>query len=322
MSNRGNRGGGGRGGDRGFVGRGGGGGGPPGRGGGRGFPGGQGRGSPASSEGFGGGRASPAVHGPGGGGGRGGFDRGRGGPPGGGFRGGPRGRGGPGGPVIFAEGSPAQSPPRLSDTSHSDLVTSFKALRVIPDRPLRPGYGTLGTAITLRSNFFPIRLPKGPIYDYNVDISPKTDIKRLKIRIFQLLEQTPMCTPHLPYIAHDRSQRLVSARKLPQPLDIQVPFYEEEETAPRAGATVYTVSIKFERELDIARLTQYVMHGYRIISTSSDNMIKIFRWSASSSRLRIAPPRFCPQSRSSTARISYRCARGQEQILFPLIPQD
>jgi eukaryotic translation initiation factor 2C len=73
------------------------------------------------------------------------------------------------------------------------------------------------------------------------------------------LEQTPMCAPHLPYIAHDHSQRLVSAHKLPQPLDIPVPFYDDHETGPRPGAKVYTVSIKFERELDIGSLTQYVL---------------------------------------------------------------
>jgi eukaryotic translation initiation factor 2C len=232
MSNRGNagqRGGGGRGNDRGFSGRGGGG--PPGRGGG---------GPP--------GRGGGEFHG----GGRGGFDpRGRGGPPG-------RGRG-DGGPVIFAEGTAANIPTRLSDTSHTDLIKSFKSLAVSPERPLRPGYGTVGTPITLRANFFALKLPKGPIYDYNVEISPKTDINRLKKRIFELLEQTSMCAPHLPYIAHDYSQRLVSARKLPQPLDIPVPFYDDHENGPRPGAKVYIISIKFERQLDMDSMTQYVL---------------------------------------------------------------
>ncbi|RDB21860.1 Protein argonaute 1B [Hypsizygus marmoreus] len=182
--------------------------------------------------------------------------RGRGG--GGGFRGAPRGRGGPVGPVIFAEGAPAQPPPRLTDSSHSELITAFKSLKVKADRPLRPGYGTLGNPITLRANFFPVRVPKGPIFDYNVEITPKTDINRLKIRIFQLLELSPVCTPLLPYIAHDRSQRLVAARKLPQPLDIQVPFYDDHETGPDANAKVYNVSIKFERELDTSQLTKYM----------------------------------------------------------------
>lgn len=104
-----------------------------------------------------------------------------------------------------------------------------------------------------------MKLPKGPFYDYVVEISPKTDINRLKKRIFELLEHSPMCAPYLPHIAHDYSQRLVSARKLPQPLDIAIPFYDDDETSPRQGATVYTVSIKFERQLDIDSMTQYVL---------------------------------------------------------------
>ncbi|KAG6897857.1 hypothetical protein C0992_009995 [Termitomyces sp. T32_za158] len=213
-------------------------GGPTGRGG-RGY-------TPQSSDGFGGGRASPAF---------------RGGPSG---RGDSRGRAAPGrggrggGPVIFAEDSPANIPPRLDDASHASLVKAFKSLKVIPDRPLRPGYGTLGTQITLRANFFPLKLPKGPIYDYVVDISPKTDINRIKGRIFELLEQSPAVTPHLPYIAHDRSQRLVSAKKLAQPMNIQVPFFESPDKSPKPGAKVYMINIKFERELNPARLTDFM----------------------------------------------------------------
>ena len=57
-----------------------------------------------------------------------------------------------GGPVIFAENVPAQVPDRLSATN---LITGFKSLTLKPDRPLiRPGYGTVGTPITLRANFF------------------------------------------------------------------------------------------------------------------------------------------------------------------------
>jgi eukaryotic translation initiation factor 2C len=124
------------------------------------------------------------------------------------------------------------------------------------EQPLRPGYGTIGRAVTLRANFFPVKVPKGPIYDYNVEITPKTDINRLKKRIFFLLEQSPLCLPHIGYIAHDRSMRLVSAKELPQPLDIQVPFYEEGESKPRPGATVYTVSITHFRNLDPGELTK------------------------------------------------------------------
>lgn len=151
-------------------------------------------------------------------------------------------------------------------------MTTFKSIKASPDRPLRPGYGTLGTPITLRANFFPVKVPKGPIYDYSVDINPKTDIKRMKNRIFQLLEESALCRPHIRYIAHDRSQRLVSARKLPQPLDITFPFIEEDETEARPKATVYTVSIKFDRELDTTRLTRYLYLPHGILIRKALNL--------------------------------------------------
>ncbi|KAF7290752.1 Argonaute-like protein [Mycena indigotica] len=185
---------------------------------------------------------------------RGNFPRGGG---GGGFRGGGRGRG-DSGPLIFREGIPATLPPRLSDNNHNALMQSFSRAKFNPDRPLRPGYGTRGTPITLRANFFPVRLSIGVFYDYSMEITPKTEIRRLKDRIFTLLEQSPQVKPMLSHIAHDRSIRLVSARKLPQPLTIRVPFYEDGENGPKAGGTVYTVEIKFDKELNIEELKKYL----------------------------------------------------------------
>ena len=207
------------------------------------------------------GRGSPGDRGRGGSGGRGfeprggggrGFDRG----------GGGRGRGGFGGPVIFAENVPANVPDRLSPAKLQQLITGLKSLQVKPERPLRPGYGTVGTPVTLRANFFAVKVPQGPVYDYTVAISPSTDVNRLKARIFQLLELSSVGKAHLPYIAHDRSQRLVSARKLPQPLDIHIPYYDDHQDGPQPKAKVYTVSITFQRELDPRQLARYLCHRF------------------------------------------------------------
>ncbi|EAU83532.1 QDE2 protein [Coprinopsis cinerea okayama7 len=205
-----------------------------------------------------------------GGAGRGGQDRGgapsyRGGRGGGGYDSGFRGRGGPPGgrgrggfnqgPIIFAEDKPAQLPARLRDDSQNQLIQSFKRAPATAERPLRPGYGTLGTPIILRTNFFAVRLPKGPVYNYTIEISPQKALASRKERLFQLLERSPLCKPHLPYIAHDKSERLVSAKKLPQPLDVQVTFTDFDDTAP---GDVYTISIKFEKQLDTQDLTNYL----------------------------------------------------------------
>ncbi|KAJ2936747.1 hypothetical protein H1R20_g354, partial [Candolleomyces eurysporus] len=204
----------------------------------------------------------------GGGGGRGGFDnrgRGGGGGPRGGFQGGGGFGGGGGGataPGIFNEGAPAQLPPRLNDSTQQALISSFKNLSVSqrqgPERPLRPGYGTRGTAVTLRANFFAVRLPKGPIYRYTIEITPKKALGDRKSRIFQLLERSPLCQPHLQYIAHDKSERLVSARKLPQPLDIQLQYSDYDNVPVSADALTYLVSIKFLDELKSEDMSNFL----------------------------------------------------------------
>ncbi|KAJ7915348.1 argonaute-like protein [Mycena leptocephala] len=150
------------------------------------------------------------------------------------------------------------TPAAPSDDNYTQLIKSFSALDADPARPLRPGYGKTGRAIGLKVNFFPVQLPSDPFFDYTVEIQPKTDISRLKTRIFHLLEKSAICAPFLGHIAHDCSQRLVSAQKLPQPLDIAVPFYEDGEVGPRPGAIVYTVSIKFEGELNMEAAQKYL----------------------------------------------------------------
>ena len=165
-----------------------------------------------------------------------------------------RGFGGPG-PAIFARNIPAHVPDRLSTANLRQLITGFESMTVKSDRPLRPGYGTVGRTITLRANFFAVKVPQRPIYDYAVEISPKEDVTRVKARIFQLLEISSLGREHLPYIAHDRSQRLVSAHKLPQPLNIKIPYYDNDQDGPSHDAKIYTLSITFQRELDSNQLT-------------------------------------------------------------------
>ncbi|KAJ6554204.1 Piwi domain-containing protein [Mycena capillaripes] len=143
-------------------------------------------------------------------------------------------------------------------SDYDQLINSFNALQFDPSRPLRPGYGTAGRAITLKANFFHLRGLRGPIFDYAVEIRPKPDSNRLKARIFDLLEMSDVFAAFMGHIAHDGNQRLVSAQKLPQPLDIVIPFCEDGEAEPRPGATVYTISIIFTGELDVEALTKYL----------------------------------------------------------------
>lgn len=122
----------------------------------------------------------------------------------------------------------------------------------------------MGTAIKLRANFYPVKIPKGPLYEYNITISPAagTAQRRVKRRIFQLAEQSADWSRHglAGAVAHDYSSKLIAARKLSDPLTIRVAFYEEDEQGPpTTGGKEYTLDIKFTQDIDTASLVQQVL---------------------------------------------------------------
>ncbi|KAI0313106.1 Piwi-domain-containing protein [Amylostereum chailletii] len=198
--------------------------------------------------------------------GRGGFDggRGRGGFDGGrgrGFHPAPRGRGTFADvPIIYnpAPGQPLTVDARIAKAG--DLIRKLKEKKSGPEHPVRPGYGTAGKAVVLRANFFPINVTKDKYYEYSVEISPepKSQKSRVKRRILDLFQQTKEASQYSSSIVHDGSQRLISARKLPQPLGGSVSFYEEGDKGPSNGADVYTVTVKFTKELPTSPLKRYL----------------------------------------------------------------
>ncbi|CAL1709613.1 unnamed protein product [Somion occarium] len=209
-----------------------------------------------------------------GGGGRGGFGGDRG---GGGFRGGDRGGRGRGGPPrgrggIFAEGQPANIDARLANKSEDQLVASLRSLQLKDtDLPTRPGFGTVGTVIKLRTNFFPVRVPKGPLYEYNVEITPSVSIRRMKRRIFQLAAETNDWAQAgmVGRVAHDHTSKLIAANLLPQPLEIRVPFQDEDgpqqqqQQKPKGGKgkrppEEYILTIVYVQDLEMESLVSYL----------------------------------------------------------------
>ncbi|KIL63066.1 hypothetical protein M378DRAFT_193040 [Amanita muscaria Koide BX008] len=174
-----------------------------------------------------------------------------------------RGRGGPRG------GAPGSGfPPRGGSPSHG---------------PPRGGGGYDGghRGGGRGANFFAVKLPKGPYYNYAVVVTdtspssakggkkgqakpqgddpaePPTIKSPIKRRIFELLEVQPAFQPYKAFVTHDSSQRMIAAKQLPQPLQITVTFIEEDETKPSAGAKVYNVSIEYLGEIDLNVLRQY-----------------------------------------------------------------
>jgi eukaryotic translation initiation factor 2C len=104
-------------------------------------------------------------------------------------------------------------------------------------------------------------VPKGPVFEYDVAITPTagTAIKRVRRRIFQLAEASrDWATFRLKgIVAHDHASKLISAKKLPQPLVIKVPFYDEDEDGPKAGGKEYTLAITFVQEIETGSLVKY-----------------------------------------------------------------
>ncbi|KAI0668264.1 Piwi-domain-containing protein [Trametes maxima] len=125
--------------------------------------------------------------------------------------------------------------------------------------PLRPGWGALGRPSQLRTNFFAVRMPKDAVYyEYEIDISPKAQAKGdRRERILELVEQHPIFSSFTQHVAHDRSQRLVSARQLPQPLSVSVRYLEVDQNDD-PNALSFTVDFKFQRELTMSTLNEYM----------------------------------------------------------------
>ncbi|KAG7100225.1 hypothetical protein E1B28_002000 [Marasmius oreades] len=171
-----------------------------------------------------------------------------------------RGGGARGGVPIFREGTHPQIDQRLKQQDLDALIASFGSLKLTdPNRPLRPGFGKDGKLITVRGNFFPVRIPNHClIYDYRVEISPKIEKREEKSWLFNLLEESAEGQSLKSHIAHDRSSRLVSSKKLPQPLTVDLPMRREGESNPGPNTTVYRVSIVVERILHTNKLTQYM----------------------------------------------------------------
>ncbi|KAI0341734.1 argonaute-like protein [Trametopsis cervina] len=179
---------------------------------------------------------------------------------------------------IFNPG-PASVDARLAGHSEDEVVASLQSLTLNDhELPMRPGFGTVGMPINLRTNSFPVSVPSGSWYEYDVMIAPAVSHRRpeLKRRIFRLAEQTADWREAgmLDRVAHDHSRRLISAFELPQPLVIRVPYSPEDEperpaqqTGPEEGKhggdtrrtpREYKLSIYYLQELETQSLLNYL----------------------------------------------------------------
>lgn len=138
-------------------------------------------------------------------------------------------------------------------------MSAFRGMAIQPtELPLRPDWGKIGTPVTLRSNFFAVKLPKGPLYEYEVRISPTTSVRRIKRRIFELLEEVEQYAPFRRLVAHDFGAKLISAKKLPQPITFDVVYYDEDNDGPSENSKTYNVEFSYIQDIDLSVLTRFV----------------------------------------------------------------
>ena len=189
---------------------------------------------------------------------------------------------------VFAENVPATVDARLTDGSQDELINRMKQMTIKPsdpplsrgppskqsavpseleaepslDLPPRTDFGTVGPSFKMRTNFFPIKLPKMTIFEYDIAITPATAIRRVKRRIFQLAEATNDWTKHglKGKVAHDFSSKLIAVHKLPIPLVIKIIFSDDDEDAKekkKQKPKEYTLTFNFVKDLDTNNLLEY-----------------------------------------------------------------
>ncbi|KAG2144443.1 uncharacterized protein EDB93DRAFT_540577 [Suillus bovinus] len=125
------------------------------------------------------------------------------------------------------------------------------------ERPIRPGFGTLGESVTLVANFFAMKITNTHIYTYHVKVEPTRNAKDVQRRLLLLLEQTNNLTWQSvrSFVAFDGRETLVSSRELPQPMQISVRFFEDGQT-PGPNLPEYTVSLELLRKCDVSKFKQ------------------------------------------------------------------
>jgi hypothetical protein len=129
------------------------------------------------------------------------------------------------------------------------------------------------------------------MYEASILPAAGTAPRRVKRRIWHLAEETPAWTQQglKGKVAHDHAAKLVSVTTLyvgclrgsfyahgfsicspscryrPQPLVIEVPFYDEDETGPPVtGGKTYTLTIKYVQDIDMSTLVKYLAHDPQV----------------------------------------------------------
>ncbi|MCJ1459955.1 hypothetical protein MMC28_010334 [Mycoblastus sanguinarius] len=188
-----------------------------------------------------------------------------------------RGRGrGAGGEIFAHKGDPIPQPNKDVTVQENKVVASNQELSLgglslsSSRLPPRPGYGTEGRGIILRTNYFAmITNSKARLYKYNVDIKPDPEeSKRKRRRIMSLLLSREELRSNGNAVASDYAKTLIAAKELRMGKDgdikLSIKYLEVEESVPRPNATTYAITISLTGTVVFRELMDYLQ------STASD----------------------------------------------------
>lgn len=167
--------------------------------------------------------------------------------------------------AYFREGETAPSP----DVKVIDLEeTLVKALNVRRQnnacqttRPERPGYGTLGKAVTLYTNHLPLEVTGKLIFRYHLDIVAEKSHRRAIGREAEQIVRS-LLKEHLPEfqnsIATDYRSTLLSIHQLPSSAEYRVQNRNQHKDEYLETSCVYHVRCKYAGAVDTSDLMDYL----------------------------------------------------------------
>ena len=146
--------------------------------------------------------------------------------------------------------------PRVTQVENK-LVASPRSRSTLPPRP---DYGTEGVATCVRANYFPVALPTKTLYKYDVSMSPEPKIKRIRKRIFELLEYSAFqVTKDL--MATDFAKTIITAEKLKlsnDKLQVEVRYYDSDQQGPDERSKVYVCTVSLVQQIEPDQLQDFV----------------------------------------------------------------
>ena len=153
--------------------------------------------------------------------------------------------------LVAARGKLSLGKPSLSDK---------------PQMPYRPGYGTLGTKVILRTNYFQVMLSDKDLqlFRYAVEVVPEPGPARKRKRAFELfIQNAPFLTSLRPAVATDNRATIITTEKLKLGSDDRasyiLPYYEADEEGPDPQRPVnLTFKIQYVKALSVQELLTYL----------------------------------------------------------------